>query len=81
MTIRFVCTAAQARNADSCTIEQFGVPSLVLMEHAAMAVVEEIEKMDGCGKVVVVCGPGNNGADGLAVARILAVSGKYRVEV
>jgi len=60
------------RNADRDTIEGLGVPSTVLMESAAWAVTEAIlERFDRVGRVVVVCGPGNNGGDGLAAARQL----------
>ena len=58
---------------------QLGVPSLLLMEHAAMAVVDELEKALGgsCkGKqVLFLCGTGNNGGDGFAAARLFARRG------
>lgn len=76
----------QMKQCDKNTIEHFGVPSLVLMERAALAVAEEIEtcfqqctrakstqndrEMEGK-KALVVCGFGNNGGDGLAVGRLL----------
>ena len=68
-------TAAQMREMDRQTIEDYGVPSLVLMENAALRVVDVIAERFGPlrGKrVVVVCGKGNNGGDGLAIARHLA---------
>lgn len=55
-----------------------GVPSLLLMEHAAIAVVDELEKvLGGCeGKrVLFLCGTGNNGGDGLAAARLFQMRG------
>ena len=56
-----------------------GVPSLLLMEHAALAVVNELQKALGgdCrGKrVLFLCGPGNNGGDGLAAARLFLMRG------
>ena len=65
----------QMRECDKNTIEHFGVPSLVLMERAALGVSEEIEKrLDRpiVGKqALLVCGLGNNGGDGLAIARLL----------
>jgi len=68
-------SAAQMREMDRRTIEEFGVPSLVLMENAALRVVDVIAQRFGPlrGKrIAVVCGKGNNGGDGLAIARHLA---------
>ena len=68
-------SAAQMREMDRRTIEDFGVPSLVLMENAALRVVDVIAERFGPlrGKrIAVVCGKGNNGGDGLAIARHLA---------
>lgn len=66
-------TAATAADADRYTMDDLHVPSLVLMERAALAVAHEVAQLRaGTGlAVVVICGPGNNGADGLAVARQL----------
>jgi len=62
----------QMKNCDNNTIHHFGIPSLVLMERAALGVAEEIEKNVQAGsRVLLVCGTGNNGGDGLAVARML----------
>lgn len=69
-----VASAAQMREMDRRTIEDFGVPSVVLMENAALRVVEEIVRRWaplGGKRVAVVCGKGNNGGDGLAIARHL----------
>ncbi len=60
---------------DRRTIEEFGVPSIVLMENAALRVVEVIAERFAPLKgkrIAVVCGKGNNGGDGLAIARHLA---------
>ena len=64
--------AAQMKAADQYTIQKLEVPSLELMEHAAQACVQvlEDEKVD-LSHVCVVCGSGNNGGDGFAIARIL----------
>lgn len=66
-------TAATAADADRYTMDDLGVPSLLMMERAALAVAHEIAALRaGTGlPVVVLCGPGNNGGDGLAVARQL----------
>lgn len=62
----------QMKNCDNNTIHHFGMPSLVLMERAALGVAEEIEKNVQTGsRVLLVCGTGNNGGDGFSVARML----------
>lgn len=71
-----LCTVAQARAADTAAIEKIGIPSLVLMERAALACVRQIEQLDCDGPVSVLCGPGNNGGDGLAIARLLHQKGR-----
>jgi len=64
------------READRHTIEDLGVPSVVLMEHAATGVADALrERFPEARRVLVVCGPGNNGGDGLSVARHLADGG------
>ena len=70
-------SAAQARAADAYAIDVLGVPGIVLMEHAGRAVADVV-----CGRatavgarVLVVCGKGNNGGDGLVCARHLAGRG------
>jgi len=64
------------REVDRVTISKLGLPSLVLMESAASAVSEIVsERFPDAGRVVMVCGPGNNGGDGLAVARQLRCQG------
>ena len=70
-------TAEQMRHYDSFTINTIGVPSLVLMERAALAVRDEILNAYPLtlGHVVVVAGSGNNGGDGLDVARLLHIAG------
>ena len=67
---------AQMRRLDQETIETYGIPSMVLMERAALAVAEEMEARHlVSGRVLVVCGSGNNGGDGFALARILQERG------
>jgi ADP-dependent NAD(P)H-hydrate dehydratase / NAD(P)H-hydrate epimerase len=78
-----VLTAAQMREADRQAIEA-GVPGLILMENAAMRVVEFLaERYAPLDKhhIVVCCGKGNNGGDGLAIARQLGMRFRARVEV
>jgi hydroxyethylthiazole kinase-like uncharacterized protein yjeF len=68
-----VLTAAEMREVDRRTIE-LGIPGIVLMENAAHRVVEAIAERFApvAGqRIVVLCGKGNNGGDGLAIARQL----------
>lgn len=52
------------------------MPSMVLMERTALACVQQIERrIKGKGKILVVCGSGNNGGDGFAIARLLHLKG------
>lgn len=70
-----VLDARQMRLADRRAIAS-GVPSSLLMENAATALVEELVRArPGWKRVVILCGPGNNGGDGLAAARLLAGRG------
>lgn len=64
------------KQADAYTIRELGVPSLTLMERAANACVDVIEKnVKDPARICVVCGSGNNGGDGFAVARIFKEKG------
>ena len=67
-----ILTADQMRNIDRRATDSFGVPSIVLMENAAIAVVDAIfAHYPDCERAAVVCGIGKNGGDGFAVARHL----------
>ncbi len=70
-------TPSQMREIDRRTIDDLGISSLVLMESAGLALVDEIEsRTDGRRlRVTVVCGPGNNGGDGMVAARHLGDRG------
>jgi len=71
-----VLTVDQMREFDRLAIEEFGIPSLVLMENAARSVADAVERhFSGAFAVFVLCGPGNNGGDGLATARQLNARG------
>src|SRR3984885_5222342 len=70
-----IATAAQMREMDQQTTERYHVPGLILMENAALRVVEVfVERFRPLkGKQIsIVCGKGNNGGDGLAIARQLS---------
>lgn len=73
-------TAAQMRELERIAIEEYGVPSLILMENAASGFMEALTKEYGelfAKKVHVFCGKGNNGGDGFAIARFLQNQGAY----
>jgi len=71
-----IATTAQMRELDRRTIAEHGIPGLVLMENAgrgAFAVIRE--QFPELGRVAVFCGKGNNGGDGLVIARHLKNAG------
>lgn len=70
-----IVNSKEMKFLDHNTIEYHGIPSMVLMERAAVALFEELQSFD-LTNTLVVCGSGNNGGDGIAVARILHLSGK-----
>jgi NAD(P)H-hydrate epimerase len=73
-----VLNTEQMREADRRTIEDIGLPSIVLMENAGRQTVAAMEAAFdtlGSSRVAVLCGRGNNGGDGFVVARTLAQRG------
>lgn len=71
-----IVNSEEMKFCDSSTITHFGVPSIVLMERAALSVVSRIpEEFINGGSILIACGSGNNGADGLAAARMLHQKG------
>lgn len=87
--MKVIATRTEIQAVDACTINEIGIPSMVLMERAALAVVQVLmdymEELDlfGCHHapaVLVVTEGGNNGGDGLAIARLLSEQG-CRVDV
>lgn len=76
-----ILTEAQIRAWDAYTIQK-GLSSLDLMEQAAISVVQKLDILlgDEDQEVLIICGNGNNGADGLAIARLL-VDLEYLVDV
>ena len=72
-----IATASQMRELDRITIQERGVPSTDLMERAAAALARAALELAGGapGRAVCFCGPGNNGGDGVACARLLREAG------
>ncbi len=77
-----ILSSYQMRNAEKSTMEDHHIPSLILMERAALSAVDTMAENNLLSteehkkKFVIVCGPGNNGADGVAVARMLHLRGE-----
>ncbi len=73
-----VLDAKQMQEVDQCAIKEFKIPGLILMENAGLKVIDVIKGIfpDLIGKrVVVLVGKGNNGGDGLVIARHLSNAG------
>ena len=79
--MEYLVTASEMKECDRNTIEGFGVPSLVLMERAALACAGEIlgafseERKTQGKRTLIAAGCGNNGGDGFAVGRLLMQEG------
>ena len=72
-----VVTAAEMRRIDQDTIEGIGIPGIVLMETAGSAIVRAIEQhYPTCQRIGILAGKGNNGGDGIVIARQLAHVGR-----
>jgi NAD(P)H-hydrate epimerase len=68
-------SGAEIRLIDQAAVSELGIPSLLLMENAARGVCERIQQAGIWQSILILAGPGNNGGDGLAVARLLAARG------
>lgn len=85
--MKYLVTSEEMKTYDNNTIDKIGIPGVVLMERAALAVLTQIEKYYSKAqkdarktRILVLAGMGNNGADGLALARLLAEK-EYSVDV
>lgn len=70
----YILTRAAAREIDRLASEEYGIPSIVLMENAAIHLSEialHLLRETDSPRALIMCGPGNNGGDGLALARHL----------
>ncbi|QGU96230.1 NAD(P)H-hydrate dehydratase [Clostridium bovifaecis] len=70
-----IVTAQKMREVDKFCIENLGIPSMVLMENAALKALNNLDT-EKYNSFTIVCGTGNNGGDGLALARHLFILGK-----
>lgn len=74
--MKYLPNAALMKKGDQETIEKFNMPSMVLMERASLKFVETLEETGAdLKKILAVCGSGNNGGDGVAIARLLLLKG------
>ncbi len=79
--MKYIVTGKDMKKVDDYTINKIGIPSLVLMERAALCVTDAVCKNESKDKkILVVAGVGNNGADGVAVCRMLHLKG-YNVSL
>ena len=76
--MRYLPDGIQMSAADKYTIDKVGIPSLVLMERAALKTVEIMSEYGiDTSKALIVCGSGNNGGDGFTIARLLKEKGQH----
>ena len=78
--MRRVASRKEMQRIDAVSIEEIGIPGLVLMEKAAMAMEEEVcSRFGKDARIVIVAEKGNNGGDGLALGRLLIARGYGKV--
>ena len=75
MEVQYLVTAGEMKEYDGNTIDRIGIPGMVLMERAALAAREFIMGRWEAGSALILAGTGNNGGDGLALARLLSEKG------
>jgi len=77
MQMEYILTGKDIKELDKYTIKNIGIPSPVLMENAARSAAQYILNKAPFRKMLIVCGVGNNGADGLCIYRILKIQGYF----
>ena len=71
-----VLSRNEVRRIDAAAVSELGIPGFVLMENAARGVADVMQnEFSNVKRCVIVCGHGNNGGDGFALARLLAAVG------
>ena len=79
--MQYITNAREAKEIDRISIQEIGIPSMVLMEKAAMTVAQCVKaNIHPQDRILAVCGMGNNGGDGVAAARLLWEAG-YSVTI
>lgn len=75
--MEYLVNAEEMRRCDHAATEKFQIPAVVLMERAALGVYEVVKEYwkKPAGNVLIVAGTGNNGADGIALGRLLKQAG------
>ena len=73
--MKYAISGAKMQKVDQQFIKHIGIPSLVLMERAALGVTRRLFEHYCLERCLIVVGSGNNGADGLAIARQLMEQG------
>ena len=74
--MKLTITPDEMKELETRFMAENAVPGALLMEHAAMGVVDAIARYTDKGTVVFLCGPGNNGGDGFVMARVLEKVGE-----
>ncbi|WP_083258680.1 NAD(P)H-hydrate dehydratase [Cellulosilyticum sp. I15G10I2] len=74
-------TPKQIQQIDEEAISQYQIPGILLMEHAAYHLFRHIKEKYKKGSILIVCGPGNNGGDGFALARQIKIWGNWPMKV
>lgn len=69
-----VAYSNEMKEIDFRAVNEYGIPGIVLMENAAWSILKHLEQL-GAKNIVIVCGGGNNGGDGFALARLLFARG------
>lgn len=67
-------TRAQVRQVDQRAVEEYHLPTIVLMENAGRGAAELIDRLAGSDPIAILCGAGNNGGDGYVIARHLELA-------
>lgn len=77
--MKIICTSKESQEIDKYLINQKHIPSIVLMENAAKSCAEFIfeQFLANPGKILILCGVGNNGGDGFAIARHMQCKLQY----
>jgi NAD(P)H-hydrate epimerase len=80
--MKYLLSKEQVKNADSAAIKNFGISSAILMENAARSAFEIIkDKIARNHHILIICGSGNNGGDGFALARHLFINGFSKTRI